>query len=193
MMSFSQMNMMIEKQGKTVNVFTQEVHVKTSVHNCENSKFSASDIFGGNIPYMMILGVVRNDYYNGDAFVPPLYFGCEKMTSVVVKVNNIPICYPTKNSKDAYFHTRCALYLEDFGNMHVSYDYEKGHALITFELSPTKDLNIQVLPMEPKKSVDVEIEFEMQNDVKVYVVYIGICSQCVHQSFMQITFKEITY
>ena len=74
----SQINMMIEKQGKTVNVFTQEVVVNTSVHDCENSKFSASDIFGGNIPYMMILGVVRNDYYNGDAFVPTILFWLAK-------------------------------------------------------------------------------------------------------------------
>ena len=107
----SQINMMIENQGKTVNVFTQEVHVKTSIHNCENSKFSASDIFGGNIPYMMILGVVRNDYYNGDAFVPPFYFGWEKMTSVVVKVNNIPICYPIKNSKDAFIFIQGVVFI----------------------------------------------------------------------------------
>ena len=137
----SQINAMIEKQGKTVNVFTQEVHVKTSFHNCENSKFSVNDIFGRNIPYQMILGVTRNDYYNGDAFVPPFYFGWEKTTSVV-KVNNIPICYTIKNSKDAYFHTRWAVHLEDFENMHFSYDYEKGHALMVFELSLTEDSNI---------------------------------------------------
>ena len=69
----SQINL-IEKRGRPVNVFAQEVHVKTTVHNCESSKFSCNDIFSCNIPYMMILGLVRNDYYNGDAFVPQTYF-----------------------------------------------------------------------------------------------------------------------
>ena len=79
------------------------------------------------------------------------------MTNVVVKVNNIPICYPIKNSKDAYFHTRHALHLEDFENMHISYDdYEKRHALMAFELSPMENSNIRVLLMEPKKSVGIE-------------------------------------
>ena len=68
------------------------------------------------------------------------------MTNVIVKVNNNPICYPIKNSKDAYFHTRPAVHLEDFENMH-----EDGHALVVFELSPTEDSNIRVLPKEPKK------------------------------------------
>ena len=124
----------------------------------------------------MILGVVRNDYVNGDAFIPPSYFSWGKMTNVIVKVNNNPICYLIKNSKDAYFHTRRALYLEDFENMHD--DYEDGHALM-FELSPTEDSNIRVLPKEPKKSVDLEIEFTPQNDVKVYVYMVGICNQAV--------------
>ena len=116
------------------------------------------------------------------------------MTNVVVKVNNVPICYPIKYSKDAYFHTRCAVHLENFENMHVSYDdYKEGHALMVFELSPTEDSNIRVLPMEPKKNVDVEIEFEVQNDVKVYVVFVGIMNQAVQFSSFQTTFKEMTY
>ena len=83
--------------------------------------------------------------------------------------------------------------MEDFENMHVSYDdYEEGHALMAFELSPTKDSNIRVLPMEPKKSVYVEIEFEMQN-VKVYVIFGGLMNQVVQLGFLQTTFKEITY
>ena len=93
----SQINLLMEKQGRPVDVFTQEVHVRTAVHNCESSKFSCNDIFGSNIPHVMLMGLVRNDYYNGDAFVPPTYFSWEKMTSVIVKVNNIPICYPIKN------------------------------------------------------------------------------------------------
>ena len=70
----SQINQLMETQGQTINIFTQEIHVITEVHNCENSKFSCNDIFGCNIPYSMILGVVRNDYVNGDGFVPPTYF-----------------------------------------------------------------------------------------------------------------------
>ena len=142
----------------------------------------------------MIMGLVRNEYYNGDAFVPPTYFSWEKMTNVIIKMNNNPICYPIKNSKDAYFHMRRALHLEDFGNMHVSYDdYEEGHALMAFELAPTEDSNIRVFLMEPKKSVDVEIEFVTQNDVKVYVVFVVITNQVVQFVFLQTTFKEITY
>ena len=42
--------------------------------------------------------------------------------------------------------------------MHVSYDdYEKGDALMVFELAPTEDSNIRVLPMKPKKSIHLEI------------------------------------
>ena len=43
----SQIHLLIEKQGRPVNVFTQEVYVKTTVCNCESSKFSCNDIFGG--------------------------------------------------------------------------------------------------------------------------------------------------
>ena len=142
----------------------------------------------------MILGVVRNDYVKGDAFVPPAYFSWEKMINLIAKVNNNYICYPIKNSKDAYFHTRQALYLEDFERMHVSYDdYEDGHALMMFELSPTEDSNIRVLLKEPKKSVDLEIEFTPQNDMKVYVYMVGICNQVVLFGFLQTTFKQTTY
>lgn len=87
------------------------------------------------------------------------------MKEIIVKVNSVSVAYKIKNSKDAYFHTRCALHLSESESMFVSYEnYEERNAIIVFELCPTEDSHLRVLPKDTKKNVDVNITFEAGND-----------------------------
>ena len=96
-----------------------------------------------------------------------------------------------KIQKDAYYHTRKALHLGDSEPMYVPYEYyEDGNAFVVFELNPTEDSNLKLLPKEMKKSVDVEIPFDTTDDVSVYVKMIGLINQVCKFATMK-TFKQL--
>ena len=149
-------NRMLDVEGKYINLFYQEIHVRSEVHKLSNSKFTCNNVFGFNCPYVLIIGLVRSDFVNGDFYRTPAYCMWEKMKDVVVKVNSVPIGAKIENSKDAYFHTRQALHLGDSEKMYTDYaNYEKGDALIVFELNPTEDSNLKLIPKEMKKKISI--------------------------------------
>ena len=99
------MNRMLDVEGKYINVFYQEIHVRNEVHKLSNSQFSCNNV--------LILTIVRTDYVNGDFFRTPAHCTWEKIKHVVVKVNNVPLPVKIDSKEDAYFHTRRALHLGD--------------------------------------------------------------------------------
>ena len=113
----------------------------------------------------------RVHYINGDFYHPPTHCTWEKMKQITVKVNNIVVGPMIENSKDAYFHTRKALHLSDYEH------YEDSNAFVVYELNPTEDSNLKVLPKEMKKNVDVEILFDTTDSVEIYVKMIGLMNQ----------------
>ena len=149
-------NRMLDVEGKYINLFYQEIHVRSEVHKLSNSKFTCNNVFGFNCPYVLIIGLVRTDYVNGDFYRTPAHCMWEKMKDVVVKVNGVPVGAKIENLKDAYFHTRRALHLGDSEKMYTDYaNYEKGDALIVFELNPTEDSNLKLIPKEMKKKISI--------------------------------------
>ena len=182
----------LDVQGKLMNVFYQEIHVTTNFHDLTNSKCQRMNIFSGNVPYVMVMTLIKADYVNGNFYYPPTYFTWEHISDITVKVNNIPVCYKIKNSKDAYFHTRRALYLDDDEEMFVPYEfYEDGNAIVILELNPTKDSNLKVLPMDTKKNVDVEITFSPTGTGNVYIKFMGFLNQVGKVGSMKMTFKQL--
>lgn len=159
------------------------------MYKLDSSKLSVTDVFGSNLPYTMIIAVVSNDYLNRDAFIPPTYVKWHGITEVIVKVNNRPICYLINNLKDAYFHTRRALHLDDDKQMYCTYDdYENGNVFLVYKLYPMEDSNIRVLPKEPKRNVDIEMQFTQDEDKTIYIM-----NQAVMYSFLQTCFKNTAY
>ena len=123
----SQINQKLDVESKYINAFYQEVH------SLGNSKFTCNNVFGSNMPYVMIICFSRSEYINGDFYHTPTYCTWEKMKEIIVKVNNNVVGYKIKNSKDAYFHTRRALHLGDSESMYVPYEYyEDGNAFVVF-------------------------------------------------------------
>ena len=134
----------------------------------------------------------RVHYINGDFYHPPTHCTWEKMKQITVKVNNIVVGPIIENSKDAYFHTRKALHLSDSEPMFVPYEhYKDGNAFVVYELNPTEDSNLKVLPKEMKKTIDVEILFDTMDGVEIYVKMIGLMNQVCKFSTMKTTFKEL--
>ena len=188
----SDITRMLDVEGKYMNVFYQEIHVRSEVHSLSNSKFSCHNVFGSNAPYVLILTVVRTDYENGDFFRTPSHCTWEKIKEVVVKVNNVPLPVKIESLKDAYFQTRKSLHLGDSEKMYVDYDnYEDGDCIMVFELSPSEDSNLKVLPKEMKKSVSVEITFDTMANVDVYIKMTGLFNQVCKVAGMQTTFKQL--
>ena len=185
------LNRMLDVEGKYINIFYQEIHVRSEVHKLSNSKFTCNNVFGSNTPYVFILAIVRTDYVNGDFYRTPAHCTWEKIKEVVVKVNNVPIPVKIENMKDAYFNTRKALHLGDSEKMYVDYDnYEDGDCIMVFEMAPSEDSHLKVLPKEMKKSVSVEITFDPTANVEVYVKMTGLMNQVCKISTMQTTFKQ---
>ena len=188
----SDISRMLDMDGKYMNVFYQEIHVRSQVHSLSNSKFSCQNVFGSNAPYVFILSVVRTNYVNGDFYRPPSYCTWEKIKEVVVKINNVPLPVKIENKKDAYFQTRKALHLGDSEKMYVDFDnYENGDCIMVFELFPSEDSNLKVLPKEMKKSVGVEITFDTTANVDVYIKMTGLFNQVCKIATMQTTFKQL--
>ena len=71
-------NRMLDVEGKYINVFYQEIHVRSEVHKLSNSKFTCNNVFGSNTPYVLILTIVRTDYVNGDFYRTPTHCTWEK-------------------------------------------------------------------------------------------------------------------
>ena len=183
---------MLDTEGKYINVFYQEIHVRSEVHKLSNSKFTCNNVFGFNCPYVLILTVVCTDYVNGDFFRTPSHCTWEKIKQVIVKVNNVPIPVRIESLQEAYCHTRHALHLGDSEKMFVDYDnYEDGDCIMVFEMDTTDDSNLQVLPKEMKKSISVEIEFDPTANVEVYVKITGLMNQVYKFATMQTTFKQL--
>ena len=183
---------MLDLEGKYMNVFYQEIHIRSEVHSLSNSKFSCHNVFGSNAPYVLILSVVRTDYVNGDFYRTPSHCTWEKIKEVVVKVNNVPLPVKIENIKDAYFQTRKALHLGDSEKMFVDFDnYENGDCIMVFELFPSEDSNLKVLPKEMKKAVSVEITFDTTANVDVYIKMTGLFNQVCKIAAMQTTFKQL--
>lgn len=44
-------------KGSSVNTFFQEIHTQSVTHDLANSSFSCMNVFGGNLPYVMIMTV----------------------------------------------------------------------------------------------------------------------------------------
>lgn len=192
MHKYKKTNKMLDIKGEYINIFYQEIHVRSEVHKLSNSKFTCNNVFGFNCPYVLILTIVRTDYVNGDFFRTPSHCTWEKIKNVVVKVNNIPLPIKIENLQDAYFHTRRALHLGDSEKMFVDYDnYEDGDCIMVFELNPTDDSHLKVLPKEMKKTVSVEIEFDPTANVEVYVKMTGLMNQVCKFATMQTTFKQL--
>ena len=176
----SDLNKMLDVQGRNINVFYQEIHVRSQVHSLSNSKFTCHNVFGTNCPYVLILSLVRTDYVNGDFFRSPSFCTWEKINEVIVKINNVPLPVTIEDLKDAYYHTRKALHLGDSEKMFVDYDnYENGDCIMVFETNPSEDSHLKVLPKEMKKSVSVEITFDPTANVDVYVKMIGLMNNCL--------------
>ena len=185
-------NRMLDMEGKYINVFYQEIHVRNEVHKLSNSKFTCNNEFGFNCPYVLILTVVHMDYVNGDFFRTPSHCTWEKIKQVIVKVNNVPIPVRIESLQEAYFHTRRTLHLGDSEKMFVDYDnYEDGDCIMVFEMNPTDDSNLKVLTKEMKKSVSVEIEFDPIANVEVYMKMTGLMNQVIKFATMQTTFKQL--
>ena len=72
-------NQNLDVKGKPVNVFYQKVHIRSEVHNLGNSKFSCTNVFGMNTPYVLIITLSRSAYINGDFYHPPTHWTWEKM------------------------------------------------------------------------------------------------------------------
>ena len=184
-------NRMLDVEGKYINIFYQEIHVRSEVHKLSNSKFTCNNVFGFNCPYVMILTIVRTDYVNGDFYRTPTYCTWEKI-KVVVKVNNVPLPVKIEKKQDAYYHTRKALHLGDSESMFVNYDnYENGDCIMVFEMNPNNNSHLKVLPKEMKKSVSIEIEFDTTANVEVYVTATGLMNQVCKIATMQTTFKQL--
>ena len=185
-------NRMLDVEGKYINLFYQEIHVRGEVHKLSNSKYSCNNVFGFNCPAVLILSIVRSDYVNGDFFRTPSHCTWEKIKKVVVKVNNIPLPIKIESKQDVYYHTRKALHLGDSENMFVDFDnYEKGDCIMVFEMNPNCDSHLKVLPKELKKNVSIEIEFETTPNVEVYIYQTGLMNQVLKVATMQTTFKQL--
>ena len=184
-------NRMLDVEGKYINIFYQEIHVRSEVHKLSNSKFTYNNIFRFNCSYVLILTIVRTDYVNGDFFRTPTYCTWEKIKQVMVKINNIPLPIKIENKQDAYYHTRKALYLGDCESMFVDYDNYERDCVMVFEMNPTDDSNLKVLPKEMKKSISIEIEFDPTANVEVYVKATGFMKQVCKIATMQTTFKQL--
>ena len=175
-------NRMLDVEGKYINIFYQEIHIRSEVHKFSNSKFTCNNVFGFNCPYVMILTLVRTDYVNGDFYRTPTYCTWEKIKQVVVKVNNVPLPVKIENKQDAYYHTRKALHLGDS---------ENGDCIMVFEMNPHNDSHLKVLPKEMKKSVSIKIEFDTTDNVEVSVKATGLMNQVCKLETMQTTFKQL--
>ena len=69
------LNKLLEQDGDVIQVFVNQIRVKTVPHDRNSSKLDITDVFDSQIPYLYMYFAIRQDYFNGDPFVPPTHCG----------------------------------------------------------------------------------------------------------------------
>lgn len=132
-----------------------------------NQSFQEDNIFNGLLPSRVILGLVSNSSFVGDFLKNPFNFLHEKINSVTLMVNSMPIpCRPLnvdfvgKQSKLAYYLlNKCVSKINDNKGLMFDYNnYLNGFTFFGFDINPI-DLTDSRLHLEKSGSVKIELKF----------------------------------
>ena len=156
------LNKMLEMDGEVSQIFLNEIRVTTHPHSRGMSSLSISDVFNGHMPYLYIYFANQQDYSNRGAFVPPTRYNWEGITDFCITVNGQQMGPTITNSQEGYFHLRKVLHLNDDQELPFDYDYAKEYAYIAYEIPPTEDSNLKVLPLNSKTPMSVNITYTVQ-------------------------------
>ena len=98
-----------------------------------------------------------------------------KTTNFQLTVNG-NVCGPViKYSKQAYCHLHKMLHLTDEESLPFSYDeYEEGFAIIGYEIPPTEDSQLKVLPIETQGELSIDITFDAEAGVSLQTFHIAL-------------------
>ena len=107
------LNKLLEQDGEVIQVLVNEIRVKTVPHDRNSSKLDITDVFNGQIPYSYVYFATRQDYFNGDPFVPPTRCSWEGLTNFHLTVHGQQRGPAITNSQQAYFHLRRVLHLNN--------------------------------------------------------------------------------
>ena len=77
------LNKVLQMDGEVSQIFLNEVRVTTKPHSRGMSSLSIFDVFNSHILYLYIYFANRQDYSNGDAFIPPTHHNWEGITNFV--------------------------------------------------------------------------------------------------------------
>ena len=91
------------------------------------------------------------------------------------------------NSQEGYSCLRKALHLN------VDYDnYTTEYAYIAYEIPPTKDSNLKVLPLNSKTPMSVTITYTLQANRNI-THHNGFFHQGANFGFLTMSYKEVMY
>ena len=141
------LNKLLEQDNDIIQIFVNQIRVKMVLHNRNSSKLDITDVFNGQIPFLYVYFATRQDYFNGDPFVPPTRCSWEGLTNLHLTVHGQQRGLSITNSQQAYFHLRRVLHLND--------NQEDEYAYIAHEVSATEDSNLKALLLNTKASLGV--------------------------------------
>ena len=148
-----------------------------------NSIANFNNIFEGNVPTKMIVGLVSQDDYIGDFQTNPFYFQHFNILSIGLEIGNEKI-----PSQPYQFNFEDNQYLDGLMSLYRCSDkiwentdigmtrqlYQNGLTLIGFNIDPTAPANLDYLGVPRKGNLNMCIKFHRKTPCNVVVIVYAI-------------------
>ena len=159
------------KKGVTAKYPIRRVECKTYTIPTGNPSLNKGDLFNGNIPKRIILGMVDSDAFNGSYTKNPYHFKLYNSSSLKLTVDGEMVPFQTINLKlsqasetnfmEAYqtLFSGTGRLFADSGIDIDRADYIRGYSLLAFDLTPDLCSTSDHFSQKQKGNVSLEIQF----------------------------------
>jgi hypothetical protein len=157
--------------------------IKTAVIQPNTNSLSIERIFSGQIPKVVLLGLVSSEAYKGDLAKNPYNFKTAEVSKIVVSADDVPapanymtFDFASKRYLDGYLRLRDLVKLEH--ELVLNRDnFVKGKALFGFELVTKLDPNSD--PLARSGNVKLEMSLKTAPTSALVVIIYGLFDTCL--------------
>ena len=152
-------NTMLTDKNEEAKYYTVQHRVVVQTITGGNQTYQATDIFNGKVPLRFYIMFLETDNFDGSWVNNCFYFKWHQLNYVSVKKNSNLIHPEIKDSKDAYDMLVKHMNRRNKEMPFPYEDYEKGYAIIMYDLDPHQSSYLQTLSLTTTGNLSVDLKF----------------------------------
>ena len=139
-----------------VKSYITHVRCVTKPHSKDTTNVSFTDIFNDSLPHLYFFFTMCRDFDNGHLHIPCTHLDWEDITNFQLTVNG--------NMRGPVINEESMLF---------SYDECKDrYAIIGYEIPPTEDSQLKVLPLETRAELSVNVTSDTKQGVNLKTYHV---------------------